>query len=497
MGGDIQESGSSRDAHPPATLADLIAASGVGFGTSGARGLVDRMSDAVCAAYVHAFLAVVGTRARFTRVALGMDLRPSSGRIASACAAAIRDRGLDVDYCGVLPTPALALHAMRHGIPAVMVTGSHIPFDRNGLKFYRPDGEISKDDEVSMSAVELASAPARGGALPGLPPIAPAALEAYARRYLDFFPAGMLRGWRIGVYQHSSAARDVLGEVLEGLGADVVALGRTADFVPIDTEAVSAADEARGRMWAAEHRLDALVSTDGDGDRPLVGDGKGEWLRGDLVGLLCARYLGLDAVALPVSCNTAIEASGAFTRVSRTRIGSPHVVAAMRELEAEGGRVGGFEANGGFLLGTRIEAGGRVLEPLPTRDALLPALAVMAAAKAGGTTVSGLVAALPRRFTHSDRIQDFTAARSSALIGQWASAPQGLLSALGLERPEVVRIDRTDGLRLSTAEGEIIHVRPSGNAPELRCYCEAGSPERARRLVDSAMRHLISIKGRP
>lgn len=474
------------------TLADVAGESGVVFGTSGARGLVDRMTQPVCAAYVRAFLSAMGGDA-VRRVALGIDLRPSSRRIAAACATAMHDGGVQVDYCGVLPTPALALHAMRHGMPAIMVTGSHIPFDRNGLKFYRPQGEISKTDEAAMAAVALLPGPSTEP-MP-LPAPNGHALEAYAARYAEVFPAGLLRGTRIGVYQHSSAARDVLVEVFGALGADVVVLGRTDTFVPIDTEAVTPEDEARGRTWAAQHRLDALVSTDGDGDRPLLGDENGDWLRGDLVGLACARYLGLEAVAVPVSCNTAIEASGAFDRVARTRIGSPYVIAAMESLAREGWRVGGFEANGGFLLGSPVQLNGRTLEPLPTRDALLPILAVIAAARQAGTPLSGLVGGLPRRFTHSDRVQDFTTARSSDLIAQWAEEPKALLVAAGVERPGTASVDRTDGLRLTGDTGEIIHLRPSGNAPELRCYCEAASPVRARELVASTLRYLLSVKG--
>src|SRR3546814_2228487 len=90
---------------------------------------------------------------------------------------------------------------------------------------------------------------------------------------------------RIGLYQHASVPRNVLPRILQGLGAEVVTLGRTDEFVPIDTEAVAEADIRRGREWAGEHRLDALVSTDGDGDRPLIGDERGEWLRGGIVGL--------------------------------------------------------------------------------------------------------------------------------------------------------------------------------------------------------------------
>jgi phosphomannomutase len=467
-------------------LQQIVEASGVGFGTSGARGLVSQLDHPVCSAYASAFLAVMSRDHAFRSVALGMDLRPSSPRIAASCAAAIRAAGFEVDFCGVLPTPALALHAMARGVPAIMVTGSHIPFDRNGLKFYRPDGEISKADESAMLAAPV---PAAAPAAVELPRPGRAAADAYVDRYLSCFSADALAGLRIGFYEHSSASREVLATILLGLGAEVVSLGRTDEFVPIDTEAVSAADMARGRAWAAEHRLDALVSTDGDGDRPLLSDEQGNWLRGDLVGLLCAQALKIDALAVPVSCNTAIEATGDFIRVARTRIGSPHVIASMSGLAGAHARVAGFEANGGFLLGCALDGRHGTLAPLPTRDAALPALAVLASAREAGVPVSALLERLPSRHTASDRLQDFPGGESRRLVARWTAAPEELLEAAGLEGA-ATSLDTTDGLRITLSDGRVVHLRPSGNAPELRCYAEAGSPAEAAALVDTVLRFI-------
>ena len=121
---------------------DMVARSGVAFGTSGARGLVADMTDALCYAYASAFLQTVATGA--STVVLGHDLRPSSPRMAAACAAAMAAHDARVAYAGALPTPALAFYAAQLGAPALVITGSHIPFDRNGIKFYRADGEINK-----------------------------------------------------------------------------------------------------------------------------------------------------------------------------------------------------------------------------------------------------------------------------------------------------------------------------------------------------------------
>ena len=84
--------------------------------------------------------------------------------------------------------------------------------------------------------------------------------------------------------------------------------------MPVDTEAIRPEDDALARGWARENGFDAIFSADGDGDRPLIGDERGDWLRGDVVGILGAGYLGADSVATPVSSNTAVERCGWFER---------------------------------------------------------------------------------------------------------------------------------------------------------------------------------------
>lgn len=470
------------------TTKDVMAAGNVGFGTSGARGLVADMTDAVCFAYALAFLHAVDARPG-SRVALGMDLRPSSPRIAGACAAAIRHAGLEPDFCGAIPTPALAFYAQEQGMPAIMVTGSHIPFDRNGIKFYRAEGEITKADEVAINNAALPMPDEV--AAEDLPPANPAATKLYADRYLDFFPGQPLQGMRLGFYQHSSLARDILTDIAQGLGAQVIPLGRTDAFVPIDTEAVSEADAAMARRWAEEHQFDAILSTDGDADRPLLGDEQGHWLRGDIVGILCARYLGARAVATPVSSNTALEKCGSFGKVARTRIGSPYVIAAMEALMAEGqAGVVGYEANGGFLVGSAIDKAGRKLAPLPTRDAVLPILALLAMARERGLPLSALAQDLPLRFTASDRIKDFATEKSRQLIQALSASTDAINKLLGDLCGQPAGLDQTDGLRITFANGEIVHLRPSGNAPELRCYAEADSQGRAVALAQSCLQRV-------
>lgn len=460
------------------------------FGTSGLRGLVAELTDDLCARYLRAFLRASGTERGV--LMLGGDLRPSTPRLMAAAAGAAADLGWQVVDCGALPTPALALAAARRGAAAVMVTGSHIPADRNGLKFYMPGGgEITKEDETAivagLEAEGAAPRPAAGAEGGSTGSDGGAALRSYAARYVDHYGPRALEGLRIGVYEHSSVARDLLHEVLAGLGAATRSLGRSDGFVPVDTEAVDPATRARLADWAAAGDLDAVVSTDGDADRPLVADGTGWVIPGDILGALTARALGAGAAVTPVSSNSMLEAL--VPAVRRTRIGSPYVIAGMEAARSASPRVAGFEANGGFLLGFEVPGagGGAPLAPLPTRDALLPILAPLEAARAAGRSLAGLVADLPARRTAADRLEGVAPETGRALVADLAgSAPAR--AALFAEFGPEAHCDLTDGLRLRFASGLAVHLRPSGNAPELRCYAEAGTEAEA----EAAMRATLA-----
>jgi phosphomannomutase len=298
-------------------------------------------------------------------------------------------------------------------------------------------------------------------------------------RYVAAFGAGALAGLRVGVWSHSAVSRDLLGQAMAALGATVVEVGRSDSFIPVDTEAVP--DWARAAIagWVGEHGLDALVSTDGDGDRPLLADAGGDVVPGDILGQITARVVGADAVVTPVTSNSGAELSGAFRHVLRTKIGSPHVIAGMA---ATGGRVAGYEANGGFLLGFDAD----LRAPLPalmTRDSLLPLVAVLVAAKGAGG-MAALRQAEPARFTASDRLENVATEATAALLAA-LEADRGRLSRLLAGLAEVAgTTDLRDGLRVSCTSGRVVHLRPSGNAPELRLYVETEDAATAKALLD-------------
>ncbi len=497
------------------SVQELMAGSGVTFGTSGARGLASAMTDFVCYAYSRGFLQYLEARGELRgpagkAVAVAGDLRPSTGRVMEAVSRAVEDLGFEAVCCGRIPSPAVALFGLERTLPAIMVTGSHIPDDRNGIKFNKTSGEILKEDEQGMAGqtVEIDerlfdAAGSFERKAHAERPVSTEAGERYVARYLDFFERGALAGLRVGVYQHSAVGRDALTRILSGLGAETVPLARSDKFIPVDTEAIRAEDAELARQWAREGRFDAIVSTDGDSDRPLVSDERGLWLRGDVAGILCARFLGADTVCTPVSCNTALEKCGWFKEIRRTRIGSPYVIAAMLEASASGAeRVVGYEANGGFLLNSDIEQGGRKLRALPTRDAAIVILSLLLLARRLGKRVSELSASLPARFTASDRLKNFPTERSREILARFDSGLQeadrrAIEQVLGRLCGRVARVDRTDGVRVTFANDEILHLRPSGNAPEFRCYSEAETDARARELTAGALEILARLEPCP
>ena len=478
------------------SIAQVMDHSGVAFGTSGARGLVSAMTDEVCYTYTRGFLQYLEREREIERggqVAVAGDLRSSTGRIMRAVMKAITDHGNVPVNGGRVPSPAVALYGFNNRVPSIMVTGSHIPDDRNGIKFNRPASELLKRDEPGMKeqVVELPPDFDAKGATTAAGQRAEPALEAsieerYVQRYFEAFGEGALRGARIGLFEHSAVGRDICFKVLSGLGAEVTRLGRSDAFIPVDTEAIRPEDVASAARWGQEHAFDSIVSSDGDSDRPLVSDEHGKWLRGDVAGILTAKFLGATFVATPVSCNTAVEKCGAFSRVARTRIGSPYVIEAMNGALGGAEKVVGYEANGGFLTATDFTFAGR-LPALPTRDALLVHLAVLLSARAQRVSISQLLAALPQRFTASDRLEDFPTALSKERLGVLA---QGGAAAIAKEFPDfgkVLEVSNVDGLRITFASAEVVHLRPSGNAPELRCYTEAASEARAIKLNEEAL----------
>jgi phosphomannomutase len=501
----------------------------LGFGTSGRRGKVVDLTQLEVylnalaeLQYLQSLPPTEGGIKPGDPFYFAYDLRPSSsefvpeeqgrGQIAQAIVTATRDAGMQAVNLGRIPTPALANFAFSRNRGSIMVTGSHIPFDRNGYKTNSSRGELLKQQEAPINEQvrqvrkRLYEQPwdqslfdERGMLRSGsqaLPPEHPEARAAYIERFTSFFAGSTLNGKRILVYQHSAVGRDLLVEILERLGAEVVKGGRSDTFVPIDTENIDAAQLAVIQRLADEAggSLHAVVSTDGDSDRPLVlgvdpVTGLVHFFGGDLVGMVVAEYLQADAVVVPISCNDAIDRGPLASVVeAKTRIGSPFVIAGMEAALAKGKRcVCGWEPNGGFLTGSPIARNGAILQPLLTRDAGLPILGVLFAAELHGLSLIDLFARLPKRFSRAALLKHFPRATALKIVARFSPPKDEASIRNDLARfftpaqgfAGIARVDYTDGVRILFANGEVAHVRPSGNADELRIYAVADTQGRA------------------
>ena len=536
------------------------------FGTSGLRGLVKDITDLEAYINVKAalrYLLSIGDIGAHSAVVIAGDLRPSTDRIMRASAQATVDFGCQVENAGKIPTPALISHTISTGRAGVMVTGSHIPFDRNGIKINKSVGEVLKQDEpgitheVERVRVEEYSRTATTSAFdpsgmlkrpPDLPPLNGAAKEAYVRRYLMSFPRRGLSGLRVLVYQHSAVGRDILPQILRELGAEVVTAGRSDTFVSIDTENIT--DEQLDRLEefavaaeASGQPLHAIVSTDGDSDRPLVtavlpatavhpGSRRVRFLPGDLLGIVVAEYLRADAAAVPISANDAVEGRMVERGVAleKTKIGSPYVIAALDGLRRVGKhtRIVGWEANGGFLTGSDITLTAGTLIALPTRDSTLPILANLFAAVEQHIGLAALWNRLPARFGRAGLLDNVPVVVSQAILAHlippgdvtevefdgtghvfdrsrpgaaptplaeppaldWQQRKETLMRfftpALGFD--DLIRINVVDGVRLYFRNHDVAHVRPSGNAPQLRIYANSDSQARVDQIVELGLR---------
>jgi len=527
------------------------------FGTSGRRGLVADLTQLEVYITATAELEYLQSLpksesgiVRGEEFYFACDLRPSSsgivtekgrprGGLAQAVAQAIADSGMQPVFLGRIPTPALASYAFDRAKGSMMVTGSHIPFDRNGYKTNTARGELLKRDEAPIQA-RVEQVRARLYAQPGnqsrfnaggmfqassgeLPPATREATESFLRRYADFFAGQTLRGKRILVYQHSAVGRDFLVELLRHFGAEAIPAGRSETFVPIDTEAIDAEQlgilqKLAAAAWQQHGPLDAVMSIDGDSDRPLVlgvepegANCRVKFYGGDLVAMVVAEYLKADAVVVPVSCNDALDRGPLQVIVEpKTRIGSPYVIAGMQQAVAAGRKaVCGWEANGGFLLGSTLTRDGRTLRELPTRDAFLPILGVLFCAAEKGKSVCALFDELPRRFSRAALLKNFPRLVSDKIVRRFSPAECGVREivfarttdpgqlkiradigkffspALGFGTAE--KVDVTDGVRIYFSNGDVAHVRPSGNADELRIYAVADTQMRADAIAQAGV----------
>ena len=393
------------------------------------------------------------------RVVIGKDTRLSGYMMESAMVAGFTSVGMDVVLLGPMPTPAVAMltRSMRADL-GVMISASHNPFADNGIKLFGPDGyklsdEVEAEIERKMErAPKLAKSEMIGRAR---------RIEDARGRYVQFakdtFPEHLrLDGLKVVVDCANGGAYHVAPEALWELGAEVVPLGVTPNGLNINDQCGSTHPELLQEAVVASG-ADIGLALDGDADRLIVCDEKGDLVDGDQLMALIA--LGLhgrgelkgDAVVATVMSNLGLERKlgDSGLKLIRTKVGDRYV---LEEMRATGCNVGG-EQSGHIIRSDHATTG----------DGLVAGLQVLAALVEAG-------------------------APASTLLRQFEPLPQLLKNVRFNGGAEPLEADSVRK-RIAAAEAELegkgrLVIRKSGTEPLIRVMAEGEDPVIVDRIVN-------------
>ncbi|MEZ0172056.1 phosphoglucosamine mutase [Microvirga sp. TS319] len=397
------------------------------------------------------------------RVVIGKDTRLSGYMIENALVAGFTSVGMDVLVLGPMPTPAVAMltRSMRCDL-GVMISASHNPYEDNGIKLFGPDGfKLNDDLEKRIEALidsdlttQLAGSAALGRAK------RPESIHA---RYIEFAKRTLprqvdLEGMRVVVDCANGAAYKVAPETLWELGAEVVSIGVEPNGFNINHEVGSTAPEALVHK-VRELRADVGIALDGDADRVLIVDEKGQKVDGDQLMAVVARSwkedgrLAQPGIVATIMSNLGLERylNGLDLNLVRTAVGDRYVLEHMR---AHGYNLGG-EQSGHIIMSDYTTTG----------DGLVAALQLLAVVKNMGRTVSEVC----HCFEPLPQILKNVRYKSGA----------------PLQDASVIKAIESGRERLG-ASGRLV-IRPSGTEPVIRVMGEGDNADLVTQVVDDVV----------
>ena len=402
------------------------------FGTDGVRGVVGR--DLTPELVERIGKAATLWAGAGTRVVIGRDTRGSGPELEDALARGIASAGGSAVLCGVVPTPAIALLADDVG---TVVSASHNPPEYNGVKIFRAGRKLTDADELAIESLFDAE-PNDGGSVETMTDAADRYVELVVERF-----GTDLTGLRIGVDCANGAFADIAPRVFERLGAEVHAIGVDPDGSNINV-GCGATDLGALRALVLERGLDLGVAFDGDGDRMLAVDERGEALDGDQIVAILALATGVEHVAVTVMSNVGLHRLMAErgVQVTTTAVGDRHVLEALHEI---GGELGGEQS--GHIIWLR-----------------------------GHRTGDGLAAAL----LLCDAIRGRSLSEAADVLTLY---PQ-VVRNVPVQRRELTDAITDEAARLNAelADTGRVLVRPSGTEPLVRVLAEARTEEEAEGL---------------
>ena len=403
------------------------------FGTDGVRGVVGGELTAELVERLGKAAALWCGRGR---VFVGRDTRASGPELEDAFANGVASAGATAVIAGVLPTPAVALLRLDLG---VVISASHNPPEYNGVKFF--DREGRKLTDAAEEEIEaLLDAPAGGG---GEIDRVEVAADSYLDHVLDRFGTD-LSGLQIAVDCANGAYAGLAPQAFMELGAEVTAIGNEPDGSNINVGR-GATDLRALSEIVRNGSFDLGIAFDGDGDRMLAVDERGEPIDGDQILAVLALDLGVGGVAVTTMTNLGFHRlmGERDIRVVVTDVGDRYVLEALRREEL---------LLGGEQSGHLIWLDGHV-----TGDGLVAGLLLCKTLR--GSTLSEAVAVMPR----------FPQVMQNLPRSGRGPLPDALLAAVQSTNDEL------DG------SGRVL-VRPSGTEPVVRVLAEAETQEEAEKL---------------
>ncbi|MEK7524977.1 MAG: hypothetical protein AAB548_01235, partial [Patescibacteria group bacterium] len=430
------------------------------FGTSGIRGPARTLfTPQFCFDIGRAFAFFLGKHGQKGTIAIGIDTRASSPHIAQNLIYGLRHAGRAVIHLGAIPVPAACYSLQSMSITgALMVTGSHIDIDSNGVKFFAFKEEIGKTDEQEISDYyyqireQVKPEPIRG-----VIPQSAAGLNNYLEMLLSLidYPLPKLK---IVFDPGNGAQTEVITTLLRELGLEYVAINAHSQEPLIsrdtETEGVFAALAEKVK----EEHADFGVGFDSDGDRAVFVDSAGNFIPGDYTGTILAKWNAADTVVCPINVSSVINHLG--KEVVRTRVGSPYVIEAMKKYGANFG----FESNGGCIHG----------DTMLTRDGGATFVKMLNIIKWSKKSLGELVGELPHFYIRRAKF-DCPTDKFSSILAQ------------AKKFQKAIQIDETDGVKLVLDANTWVLFRPSGNAPEFRIFVESNTATKADQLLDQAL----------
>jgi len=448
------------------------------FGSSGTRGVVN---ESLGPEFLLRVAKAAGTMWRADRVAIARDTRRTGKMLADAAASGLASVGTDVDRLGVLPTPGLQAYAEREGVPALMITASHNPPRFNGMKLIGDDGvELSVDE---LEAVEERLLAERFETVSwdetGETRRVEGARREYADQLLDAVDVEAIADADLTVALDPGHGAGSLTspEFFRELGCRVVTVNAQPDghFPGRDPEPVSENLSDLGRLVASTD-ADLGIAHDGDADRAIFYDERGEYVEGDatFAALAAAELSAGDTTvsAVNVSQRLVDVADDVGADLELTPIGSTNIISRIRDLRTEGATVPvAGEGNGGvFFPNYRLARDGayiaaRFLELVAERPA------------------SDIVAPY----------DDYHNVRRNIEYGTEDERRAMLTAAERRAQSSDAELDVTDGYRLDYGDAWVL-ARPSGTEPLVRIYAEARERDRAVELAEGMRAELESAR---